>query len=160
MIITRENLKEEASNLNDEILNLEKKYGVNIIALAQVESLDTEEANGYLVMANRVSLDRCVNSVVHLMQTAQECFGIKPEMFFAEAIKRTVVNERAFYDVDEEVPPENAGETFKKMLVKEVAKNEHYGKELSTELEGDMIELLKALKAERNDAGSKKNLYN
>lgn len=40
MIITRENLKEEASNLNDEILNLEKKYGVNIIALAQVESLD------------------------------------------------------------------------------------------------------------------------
>lgn len=43
MIITRENLKEEASNLNDEILN-------------------------------------------------------------AEAIKRTVVNERAFYDVDEEAP--------------------------------------------------------
>lgn len=34
------------------------------------------------------------------------------------------------------------------------------GKELSTELEDDMIELLKALKAERNDAGSKKNLYN
>lgn len=33
MIITRENIKEEASNLNDEILNLEKKYGVNIIAL-------------------------------------------------------------------------------------------------------------------------------
>ena len=26
MIITRENIKEEASNLNDEILNLEKKY--------------------------------------------------------------------------------------------------------------------------------------
>lgn len=44
MIITRENIKEEASNLNDEILNLEKKYGVNIIVLAQVESLDTEEA--------------------------------------------------------------------------------------------------------------------
>lgn len=126
MIITRENIKEEASNLNDEILNLEKKYGVNIIALAQVESLDTEEVSGYLVMANRVSLDRCVNSVVHLVQTAQEGFGIKPEMFFAEAIKRTVVvNERAFYDVDEEVPSENAGETFKKMLVKEVAKNEH-----------------------------------
>lgn len=123
MIITRENIKEEASNLNDEILNLEKKYGVNIIALAQVESLDTEEVSGYLVMANRVSLDRCVNSVVHLVQTAQEGFGIKPEMFFAEAIKR--INERAFYDVDEEVPPENAGETFKKMLVKEVAKNEH-----------------------------------
>ena len=38
MIITRENLNEEVSNLNDEILNLEKKYGVNIIALAQVES--------------------------------------------------------------------------------------------------------------------------
>lgn len=123
MIITRENIKEEASNLNDEILNLEKKYGVNIIALAQVESLDTEEVSGYLVMANRVSLDRCVNSVVHLVQTAQEGFGIKPEMFFAEAIKR--IKERAFYDVDEEVPPENAGETFKKMLVKEVAKNEH-----------------------------------
>lgn len=51
MIITRENLNEEVSNLNDEILNLEKKYGVNIIALAQVESLDTEEASGYLVMA-------------------------------------------------------------------------------------------------------------
>lgn len=128
MIITRENIKEEASNLNDEILNLEKKYGVNIIVLAQVESLDTEEASGYLVMANRVSLDRCVNSVVQLVQTSQEGFGIKPEMFFAEAIKRTkrtVVNERAFYDVDEEVPPENAGETFKKMLVKEVVENEH-----------------------------------
>lgn len=95
MIITRENLQEEASNLNDEILNLEKKYGVNIIALAQVESLDTEES-GYLVMANRVSLDRCVNSVVHLVQTAQEGFGIKPEMFFAEAITRTATNERAF----------------------------------------------------------------
>lgn len=64
MIITRENLNEEVSNLNDEILNLEKKYGVNIIALAQVESLDTEEA-----------------------------------------IKRTVGNERVFYDADEEVPP-------------------------------------------------------
>lgn len=123
MIITRENLQEEASNLNDEILNLEKKYGVNIIALAQVESLDTEEESDYLVMANRVSLDRCVNSVVHLVQTAQEGFGIKPEMFFAEAIKR--IKERAFYDVDEEVPPENAGETFKKLLVKEVVKNEH-----------------------------------
>lgn len=109
MIITRENIKEEASNLNDEILNLEKKYGVNIIALAQVESLDTEEVSGYLVMANRVSLDRCVNSVVHLVQTAQEGFGIKPEMFFAEAIKRTA----------------GAGETFKKMLIKEVAKNEY-----------------------------------
>lgn len=117
MIITRENLKEEASNLNDEILNLEKKNGVNIIALAQVESLDTEEANGYLVMANRVSLDRCVNSVVHLVQTAQEGFGIKPEMFFAEAIKRAAV--------DEEIPPENTGEPFKKMLVKEVVENEH-----------------------------------
>lgn len=116
MIITRENLKEEASNLNDEILNLEKKY---------VESLDTEEANGYLVMANRVSLDRCVNSVVRLVQTAQEGFGIKPEMFFAEAIKRAVVNERFFYDVDEEIPPENTGEPFKKMLVKEVVENEH-----------------------------------
>lgn len=104
MIITRENLQEEASNLNDENLNLEKKYGVNIIALAQ-----TEEASGYLVMANRVSLDRCINSVVHLVQTAQEGFGIKPEMFFAEAIKRTV----------------GAGEAFKKMLIKEVAKNEH-----------------------------------
>lgn len=114
MIITRENLNEEVSNLNDEILNLEKKYGVNIIALAQVESLDTEEASGYLVMANRVSLDMC---------SAQEGFGIKPEMFLAEAIKRTVTNERAFYD--EEVPPENAGETFKKMLIKEVVENEH-----------------------------------
>lgn len=109
MIITRENIKEEASNLNDEILNLEKKYGVNIIALAQVESLDTEEASGYLVMATRVSLDRCINSVVHLVQTAQEGFVIKPDMFFAEAIKRTV----------------GVGETFKKMLIKEVAKNEH-----------------------------------
>lgn len=104
MIITRENIKEEASNLNDEILNLEKKY-VNIIALAQVESLDTEEASGYLVMANRVSLNRCVNSVVQLVCSAQEGFGIKPEMFFAEAIKRTVGNERVFYDADEEVPP-------------------------------------------------------
>lgn len=37
---------------------------------------------------------------------------------------------------------------------------ENLQEELSTELEGDMIELLKALKAERNDAGSKKNLYN
>lgn len=129
MIITRENIKEEASNLNDEILNLEKKYGVNIIALiialAQVESLDTEEASNYLVMANRVSLNRCVNSVVQLVCSAQEGFGIKPEMFFAEAIKRTVGNERVFYDADEEVPPENAGETFKKMLIKEVVENEH-----------------------------------
>ena len=123
MIITRENIKEEASNLNDEILNLEKKYGVNIIVLAQVESLDIEEAGSYLFMANRVSLDRCINSVVQLVCSAQEGFGIKPERFFAEAIKRTVTNERAFYD--EEVPPENAGETFKKLLVKEVAKNEH-----------------------------------
>lgn len=48
-------------------------------------------------MANRVSLDRCVNSVVQLVCSAQEGFGIKPEMFFAEAIKRTVTNERAFY---------------------------------------------------------------
>lgn len=125
MIITRENIKEEASNLNDEILNLEKKYGVNIIVLAQVESLDTEEADSYLFMANRVSLDRCVNSVVQLVCSAQEGFGIKPEMFFAEAIKRTVGNERFFYDADEEVPPENAGETFKKMLIKEVVENEH-----------------------------------
>lgn len=125
MIITRENLNEEVSNLNDEILNLEKKYGVNIIALAQVESLDTEEASDYLVMANRVSFDRCVNSVVQLVWSTQEGFGIKPEMFFAEAIKRTVTNERVFYDADEEVPPENAGETFKKMLVKEVVENEH-----------------------------------
>lgn len=123
MIITRENIKEEVSNLNDEILNLEKKYGVNIIVLAQVESFDTEETSSYLVMANRVSLNRCVNSVVQLACSAQEGFGIKPEMFFAEAIKRIVTNERAFYD--EEVPPENAGETFKKLLVKEVAKNEH-----------------------------------
>lgn len=104
MIITRENIKEEASNLNDEILNLEKKYGVNIIALAQVESL-----SNYLVMANRVSLNRCINSVVQLVCSAQEGFGIKPEMFFAEAIKRTV----------------GAGEAFKKMRIKEVAKNEH-----------------------------------
>lgn len=125
MIITRENLNEEASNLNDEILNLEKKYGVNIIALAQVESLDTEEASGYLVMANRVSLNRCVNSVVHLVQTVQESFDIKPEMFYAEAIKRTIANEKVFCDLDEDIPPENAGETFKKMLIKEVAKNEH-----------------------------------
>lgn len=123
MIITRENIKEEVSNLKDEILNLEKKYGVNIIVLAQVESLDTEEASSYLLMANRVSLNRFVNSVVQLVCSAQEGFGIKPEMFFAEAIKRTVTNERAFYD--EEVPPENAGETFKKLLVKEFAKNEH-----------------------------------
>ena len=125
MIITRENIKEEASNLNDEILNLEKKYGVNIIALAQVESLDTEEASGYLVMANRVSLNRCVNSVVLLVQAVQESFDIKPEMIYAEAIERTVGNERVFYDADEEVPPENAGETFKKMLIKEVVENEH-----------------------------------
>lgn len=125
MIITRENLNEEASNLNDEILNLEKKYGVNIIALAQVESLDTEEASGYLVMANRVSINRCVNSVVHLVQTVQKSFDINPEMIYAEAIKRTIANERFFCDLDEDIPPENAGETFKKMLIKEVAENEH-----------------------------------
>lgn len=47
-------------------------------------------------------------------------------------------------------------------LVDKLIKSIHIqsGKELSTELKGDMIELLKALKAERNDAGSKKNLYN
>lgn len=46
-----------------------------------------EEASGYLVMANRVSLDRCINSVVHLVQTAQEGFGIKPEMFLQKQSK-------------------------------------------------------------------------
>lgn len=127
MIITRENLKEEASNLNDEILNLEKKYGVNIIALAQVESLDTEEVSGYLVMANRVSLDRCVNSVVHFGK-----ISLKHHKENVEMMK----------------------------LVDKLIESIQSGKELSTELEDDMIELLKALKAERNDAGSKKNLYN
>lgn len=87
--------------------------------------MDTEEASGYLVMANRVSLNRCVNSVVHLVQTVQESFDIKPEMIYAEAIKRTIANERVFCDLDEDIPPENAGETFKKMLIKEVAKNEY-----------------------------------
>lgn len=43
-------------------------------------------------------------------------------------------------------------------LVDKLIESIQSGKELSTELEGDMIELLKALKAERNDAGSKKNL--
>lgn len=32
---------------------------------------------------------------------------------------------KGFCDLDEDIPPENAGETFKKMLIKEVAKNEH-----------------------------------
>lgn len=45
-------------------------------------------------------------------------------------------------------------------LVDKLIESIQSGKELSTELEGDMIELLKALKSERNDAGSKKNLYN
>ena len=49
--------------------------------------------------------------------------ALNQRCFFAEAIKRPVTNERAFYD--EEGPPENAGETFKKLLVKEVVKNEH-----------------------------------
>lgn len=31
MIITRENLQEEASNLNDEILNLEKNMGSTLL---------------------------------------------------------------------------------------------------------------------------------
>lgn len=31
MIITRENIKEEASNLNDEILNLEKNMGSTLL---------------------------------------------------------------------------------------------------------------------------------
>lgn len=44
-------------------------------------------------------------------------------------------------------------------LVDKLIESIQSGKELSTELEDDMI-LLKALKAERNDAGSKKNLYN
>lgn len=51
--------------------------------------------------------------------------ALNQRCFLQKQIKRTVVNERAFYDVDEEVPPENAGETFKKMLVKEVVENEH-----------------------------------
>lgn len=108
MIITRENIKEEASNLNDEILNLEKNMGSTLLHWHKLKvwtRLNTEEASNYLVMANRVSLDRCVNSVAQLVRSAQEGFGIKPEMFFAEAIKRTVTNER--------------------MLIKEVAKNEH-----------------------------------
>lgn len=41
-------------------------------------------------------------------------------------------------------------------LVYKLIESIQSGKELSTELEDDMIELLKALKAERNDAGSKK----
>lgn len=45
-------------------------------------------------------------------------------------------------------------------LVDKLIESIQSGKKLSTELEGDMVELLKALKAERNDAGSKKNLYN
>jgi hypothetical protein len=45
-------------------------------------------------------------------------------------------------------------------LVDKLIKSIQSGKKLSTELKGDMIELLKALKDERNDAGSKKNLYN
>lgn len=47
-------------------------------------------------------------------------------------------------------------------LVDKLIERKHIqsGKKLSTELEGDMVELLKALKAKRNDAGSKKNLYN
>ena len=45
-------------------------------------------------------------------------------------------------------------------LVDKLIESIQAGKELSTELEDDMIELLKALKAERNAAGSKKNLYN
>ena len=160
MIITRENLNEEVSNLNDEILNLEKKYGVNIIALAQVESLDTEEASGYLVMANRVSLNRCVNSVVQLVCSAQEGFGIKPEVFFAEAIKRTVGIENYIEQLGK-ISLKHHKENVELMkLVDKLIESIQSGKELSTELEGDMIELLKALKAERNDAGSKKNLYN
>lgn len=51
--------------------------------------------------------------------------ALNQRCFFAEAIKRAVVNERFFYDVDEEIPPENTGEPFKKMLVKEVVENEH-----------------------------------
>lgn len=51
-------------------------------------------------------------------------------------------------------------ENYIEQLGKISLKHHQSGKELSTELEDDMIELLKALKAERNDAGSKKNLYN
>lgn len=50
--------------------------------------------------------------------------------------------------------------TSKDVTVDKLIESIQAGKELSTELEDDMIELLKALKAERNDAGSKKNLYN
>lgn len=45
-------------------------------------------------------------------------------------------------------------------LVDKLIESIQSGKELSTELESDMLELLKALKAERNDNGSKKHLYN
>lgn len=45
-------------------------------------------------------------------------------------------------------------------LVDKLLESIQSGKELSTELESDMLELLKALKAERNDNGSKKHLYN
>lgn len=134
MIITRENIKEEVSNLNDEIWNLEKKYGVSIIVLAQVESLDTEETSSYLVMANRVSLNSCVNSVVQIENYIEQLgkISLKHHKENVEMMK----------------------------LVDKLIESIQSGKKLSTELKGDMIELLKALKAERNDAGSKKNLYN
>lgn len=45
-------------------------------------------------------------------------------------------------------------------LVDKLIESIQSGKELSTELESDMLELLKALKAKRNDNGSKKHLYN
>lgn len=45
-------------------------------------------------------------------------------------------------------------------LVDKLIESTQSGKEPFTELENDMVELLKALKAERNDNGSKKHLYN
>lgn len=45
-------------------------------------------------------------------------------------------------------------------LVDKLIESIQSGKELPTELESDMLELLKALKTERNDNGSKKHLYN
>lgn len=131
MIITRENLNEEVSNLNDEILNLEKKYGVNIIALAQVESLDTEES--YSLYNN------CSLKILAMSQA-------RIENYIEQLGKISLKHHK-----------ENV-ELMK--LVDKLIESIQSGKELSTELEGDMIELLKALKAERNDAGSKKNLYN
>lgn len=73
-------------------------------------------------------------------------------MSINETRREAIINK--LKELEEFLEPEGAHFVLHLFTSKDVTK------ELSTELESDMLELLKALKAERNDNGSKKHLYN